>query len=77
MGARNRPSVIKATYSVSHYNRLGARIWSVHSATGRKLLAEGAIISTVHIRSVVAQTPYTDFILFHSAEHLLLRNLSL
>lgn len=49
---------------------------SLISATGRELLAEGAIISTVHIRSVVAQTPYTDFILFHSAEHLLLRNLS-
>lgn len=50
---------------------------SLISATGRERLAEGTIISTVHIRSAITQTPYTDFILFHIAEHLLLTNLSL
>lgn len=31
-GVRNRPSVIKATYSISHCNRFGACVWSVQSS---------------------------------------------
>lgn len=31
-GVRNRPSAIKATYSISHCNRFGAWVWSVQSS---------------------------------------------
>lgn len=64
---------------LSHYNRLGACIWSAHSSQlrGGELLAEGTINSTIHIGSAIAQTPCADFTFFHSAEHLLLRNLAL